>query len=134
MSGMTARRLASTLLLIFAIAVRLAAQPAEADPKKFEKIKDKAEKGDAEAQCRIGDCYYLGDGVTRDAGEGVKWYRKSSEQGFLLAQNNLGVCYRDGEGVAKDLVEAAKWFRRAADQGFSWAQYNLGVLSSMATA
>ena len=44
-------------------------------------IYKKAEQGDAEAQYRLGSCYYNGDGVNEDKAEAVKWYRKAAEQG-----------------------------------------------------
>ncbi len=37
---------------------------------------EKAEKGDADAQRRLGDMYESGFGVAKDAVEAVKWYRK----------------------------------------------------------
>ena len=82
----------------------------------FEEFKAKAEKGDAEAQFKLGGCYRLGVGVAKEAPEAVKWYRKAAEQGHAQAQNNLGICYYTGNGVTSDMVEAAKWFRKAAEQ------------------
>ena len=41
-----------------------------------------AERGDAEAQSRLGECYFLGKGVSMDKAEAVKWYRLAAEQGL----------------------------------------------------
>jgi TPR repeat protein len=71
--------------------------------------------------------HHFGQGVTRNAAEAVKWYRKAAKQKHANAQCNLGCCYVHGEGVAKDSVEAVKWFRKAANQNYADAQYNLGV-------
>ena len=68
------------------------AKPAKADRNQFEDVKAKAEMGDAQAQCDIGGCYRTGAGVTQDAAEAVKWYRKAAAQGLAEARNALGVC------------------------------------------
>lgn len=83
--------------------------------------------GNVEAQCRLGCCYQLGDGVAEDKGEAYKWYRKAADQGYARAQCNLGGCYYLGEGVEQDYVEACKWYRKAANQGDADAQNNLGL-------
>jgi TPR repeat protein len=119
--------LAGILLLLFAIAVNLPAQQAEADRRLFQQIKAKAEEGDAEAQSNVGFCYERGVGVLKDETEAIKWYRKAAAQGQVLAQYNIGVCYYFGIAVTKDSVEAVKWFRLAAIQGLAEAQSNLGV-------
>jgi S1-C subfamily serine protease len=67
-----------------------------------------------------------GEGVTKDAIEAVKWFRRSANQGFTIGQWQFGVCYLHGTGVVKDYVEAVKWFRKAAEQGFVSAQTYLG--------
>ena len=84
------------------------------------------DKGDADAQDELGDCYYLGSGVPQDYAEAVKWYRKAADQGFASAQCDLGICYREGKGVPRDYVEAVKWYRKASDQGDADAQCDLG--------
>ncbi|MFQ5329466.1 MAG: hypothetical protein ACE5D4_05690 [Thermodesulfobacteriota bacterium] len=37
--------------------------------------------------------YEKGEGIVRDYGEAVKWFRKAAEQGNALAQHNLWVMY-----------------------------------------
>lgn len=89
-----------------------------------------AEQGDADAQYRLGECYYIGDGVWKDVSETAAWYRKAAEQGHAEAQYNLGICYYNGRGVKKDTAEAAKWFREAAKNGDADAKEMLEVLDS----
>jgi len=95
-------------------------------PVEFAKAKEKAEKGDAVAQFNLGCSYYIGDGVSKDSVEAIKWYKTSAEQGCPEGQSALGYCYFEGKGVIKDEAEAVKWFRKAAEQGDAIAQYNLG--------
>ena len=52
----------------------------------IEYIKSYAEKGDERAQCNLGMKYLQGDGVKKDLGEAVKWFKKSAEQGNTKAQ------------------------------------------------
>ena len=85
-----------------------------------------AEKGDAEAQWRVGNFYKYGEYVEKDLVEAVKWYRKSAEQGDATGQNYLGDCYWFGDGVERDYAEAAKWYRKSAEQGDATGQKNLG--------
>ena len=91
----------------------------------FEKA---ARKGFAEAQRRLGDCYYVGRGCPIDYVEAVKWFREAAEQWNADAQNSLGVCYNYGQGVSQDYLESVKWYRKAAEQGNAIAQCNLGVM------
>ena len=84
-----------------------------------------AERGDADAQNNLGDCYYNGDGVPQDYAEAVKWYRKAAEQGNADAQLLMGVCYYEGNGVPLNYEEAVKWVSKAAEQGHPSAKENL---------
>jgi uncharacterized protein len=90
-------------------------------------LRNKAEQGLASAQFKLAIMYATGEGVTKDAGEAVKWFRKAAEQGLAGAQSSLGFMYATGEGVRKDAGEAVKWYRKAAEQGEASAQYNLGL-------
>ena len=49
-----------------------------------------AEQGDAAAQTNLGNMYAIGRGVTLDAAEAVRWYRKAAEQGLASALPALG--------------------------------------------
>lgn len=87
---------------------------------------EKAQKGDAGAQYKLGVMYASGDGVPLDRAEAEKWLRMSAEQDNIEAQNRLGELYRL-EGI---INEAAKWFHKAAEQGNADAQCALGYFYS----
>jgi len=91
-----------------------------------EEIKQRAAKGDADAQNNLGSAYYNSDGLPKDYAEAVKWWRKSAEQGNADAQYNLGLAYYLGNGVTKDREQAEKWYQKSADQGNALGQYGLG--------
>ena len=87
-----------------------------------------AERGNAEAQYRIGRMYEFGQGYPQDKAQGIAWIRKAAAQNHADAQQELGVIYATGDGVKQDDVQAVAWFRKAATQGEPTAQYNLGLL------
>lgn len=99
-----------------------------ASKSEFEKIKQKAEQGDAEAQNHLGVMYRYGNGVVQDDFEAVYWYRKAANQGYDFAQYNLGVAYDLGRGVDKDKTKAVYWYRQAAEQRNADAENNLAVM------
>lgn len=88
----------------------------------------RAEKGDAEAQFRLGAAYETGVELPPDLAQAVRWYRLSAEQGCAPAQLNLGLLYFEGRGVQRDHALASAWLGSAADQGLARAQYALASL------
>jgi Sel1 repeat len=87
-----------------------------------------AERGDPEAQYRIGRMYEFGNGYPQDKAQGIAWIRKAAAQGHVDAEQELGVVYATGDGVKQDNAQAVAWFRKAAEHGDATAQYNLGLL------
>ena len=69
----------------------------------------------------------MGQGVSKNPKEAVKWFRKSAEQGLAQAQLNLGTMYASGRGVPQNSPEAVRWWRNAAEQGEAHAQCLLGA-------
>ena len=90
--------------------------------------KKAAEQGNPEAQCNLGNMYYLGQGIAQNYTEAFKWYKKAAEQGNAKAQNSLGNKYYLGEGIAQNYTEAFKWYKKAAEQGNAEAQNALGMM------
>jgi TPR repeat protein len=91
-------------------------------------VKQQAEKGDPDAQSKLGVLYASGVGMKMDKKEAVKWYRKAADQGYPVAQWNLAFMYVRGEGVEQSYPEALALFRKAAEAGFENAQYDLGMM------
>ena len=84
-----------------------------------------AEKGNAEAQFRLGYCYENGEGMAQDYTQAVYWYEKSAMQNYAGAECNLGWLYETGKGVAQDYGKAFAWYEKSALQGNMYAQCNL---------
>ena len=92
---MNANRLRWFLIfLLFGAALQLPAQQSEADRKLLAEVRAKAEKGDAQSQCVLGEAFATGRlGMAKDEVEAVKWLRKAAEQNDAEAQYNLGVAH-----------------------------------------
>lgn len=85
----------------------------------FEILMPLAQEGILKAQAAIGLMYYLGQGVSRQLGEAVKWLQLAAEQGSGEAAHNLGSLYLGCEPyMPKDEVESKKWYQRAKELGF----------------
>jgi TPR repeat protein len=81
------------------------------------RLTTQAESGDAAAQNRLANFYYLGQGAAHNGAEAVKWYRRAAEQGKVAdieAQNNLAWILAVSKDVTvRDGKEAVKWATQA---------------------
>ena len=53
------------------------------------KLKKLACNGYADAQIKLGDCYYWGHGIEKDRTEAMIWYGKAADNGSEEAKNKL---------------------------------------------
>lgn len=88
---------------------------------------EKAEKGDTNAQYRIGMNYLKGqEGFQRDIGLALVWLEKAANNGETESQYQLGSLFQKGQGVEKSNSTAIMWYRKAANQGHREARKRLG--------
>jgi TPR repeat protein len=100
-----------TRVLLFALSLHAAQQPPKLS------LRERAEKGDAEAEFNLGKNYEAGrGGLKKDYAEAERWYLRAAEQGDPFAQASLAILLRFGKGIAQDYVEAYKWFYLAASR------------------
>lgn len=86
-----------------------------------------ADRGNAEAQFKLGILYYQGKDVPENTHKGLALLQKAADQGYTPALYNLGLRYdHGGMGVEQDEAKAAALYQKAADQGHASAQINLG--------
>jgi TPR repeat protein len=85
-----------------------------------------AERGDLDAQYRVGRLYYYGRGTKQDYVEAGEWYLRAAERGHARSQSNLAIMYEEGRGFPADDALAAKWYAEAAEQGRAVSENNLG--------
>ncbi len=89
-----------------------------------------AERGDAEAQRKVGYAFKKGLGVAQNMVEAIKWFVRAADQGNAEAQVEVGELYMDGEGVAKNEKEAIKWLSKAVDQeNFTYSPLAKGYIN-----
>ncbi|MDR2153437.1 MAG: sel1 repeat family protein [Burkholderiaceae bacterium] len=105
-----------------------AAASTESVSAELSRIRAAAERGDVDAQNKLGVMFQKGLGVAKNDAQAVVWYRKAAEKGLAYAQFNLGSMYQEGKGVARNEKLAVAWFRRAAEQELTHAQSNLGLM------
>ena len=89
-----------------------------------EYIREKAGRGDAEAQYQLGAMYYNGNGITKDKSEALRWYRKAAEQGHVLAGVAVGGAPNPCTGPTS--IECVEYTREKAERGDAEAQTRLG--------
>lgn len=88
----------------------------------------RAERGEAEAQYRMGMMARFGWGMDKDVPAAVRWLQMAADRGHPQAQAELGTMYRLGRGVPEDLQQAARLLRAAAEAGVGIAQLSIGRL------
>ena len=90
-----------------------------------------AERGNADAQFRLGVMYEEGKGDIQDYAQALKWYVRAALQDDGDAQYNIGQMYYNGRGVAQDYAEAVKWYKLAVGNFSEAAMLRLGMLYSL---
>ena len=68
----------------------------------------------------------MGQGVSKDMAEAVRWMRRAAKNGDPNAQFNMAVCYTKGDGVRHSLEKAVEWYKRGAENGHYPSQGRLG--------
>lgn len=79
-----------------------------------------------EAYEMLADKLYFGNGIQKDFGQALTFYRKAAELGSVRAQACVGIMYYNGDGVIKDVKMAKRFLKSAADQGSPIALRTLG--------
>ncbi len=96
----------------------------------IDELKDKAAKGDIEAQLNLGYMYLYGiNGVNIDYKQALSYYETAAAQKSAVAYNNLGSLYFSGVGTDVDKEKALHFFEEAAKLGSNDAAVNLAIIS-----
>jgi TPR repeat protein len=80
------------------------------------RIKQRAARGDINAQAELGLLYSKGRGVPQNYHLAAMWYRRAAERGHCGAQLALGLLYNNGDGVPKNFMLAYMWIDLSAAQ------------------
>lgn len=119
-------RLITGCFLLLAVAMPFSVQAF--DKNNMDEIQELAEKGDPEAQTKLGVAYSTGTNIEKDKKKAAEWYGKAADQGYAYGQWNLAFLYVRGEGVSVDNDKARELFLKAAEQNFAPAEYDLGMM------
>ena len=118
-----------TIICLLLACGLLAASPAMAAPQDLSGQLQQAKAGDREAQFRVAEAYYRGEGVRRNYSEALKWLRAAAEQGHAGAQYQLGYLHQHGPAIVnKDDKQAFAWYLKAAEQGHVSAQTKVSMM------
>lgn len=108
---------------------KLAAALAAYDSEQFEQalpdLKAASEKGNIEAQYRLGMMYRFGWGVEKSFKTARERFQTAADEDHAEAQSELAKIFKDGRGIDRDYVTAARWFEKAAMQHQGVSQLNL---------
>jgi Sel1 repeat len=100
-------------------------------PNNIEWLQKSAEKGNMDAQLKLGLIYIKGEVIPQNYKKAHEWLEKPAEQGNSSAQFNLGVMYQEGQGIPQDYAKAIYWFQKSAEQGVAQAQSSLGSMYTL---
>ena len=99
----------------------------------LEEIRQRAQRGDPDAQVALGLRYAMGEDEPQDYAIAARWFLKAAEQGSVLAQDTLGAYYWAGRGVPKDVVKAYYWSSLAKEAGNSASEVRVQFLTPQLT-
>ncbi len=89
-----------------------------------------AEKGNAEAQFKVGEMYETGRGVEKNLIEAKRWINKAAAQGNQAAGYKLLYYDLQNNGVTADNKDKLAELQKAAKDGNGYAQYYAGLMHS----
>jgi TPR repeat protein len=125
------------LLLLF----QAAAQAQVISTKEFNDLKSKADKGDPDAEYRVGFYYTVGvDGpknskvVPQSLSKALIYFRMAADKDNAEAAYKVGFLYEKAErnlnskDVRRNLAEARRYYTKAAEKGLADAQFALAEL------
>ena len=94
-------------------------------PEDLKKLKERAESGDADAQCKLGMMHLHGDGVPKHGGQANLLLNNAARNGNTQAMVHLGKeALSEGNYPIADL-----WLRQAAlEKGNAEAQFHFGTM------
>jgi uncharacterized protein len=93
-----------------------------------DQIKSLAEKGDAEAELKMGLRHTSIAWGVKDDKIAAQWFEKAARHDQIDAQYRYGLALLKGKGVVQDYKTAFYWLEKAAQQGHAQAQFALGEI------
>jgi len=94
----------------------------------YDQIKSLAEKGDAEAELKMGLRSTSVAWGVKDDRIAAQWFEKAARHNQVEAQYRYGLALLEGQGLVQDYKTAFYWLEKAAQQGHAQAQSTLGEM------
>lgn len=95
-------------------------------------LKKAAKAGDANALFQLGERYEAGNGITKDIGTAIEYYRKAADKGNVYALYKMGDVYyfswQYEDYVKSDVNLAFDYYRKAGEAGYGEAWNQMGFL------
>jgi hypothetical protein len=95
--------------------------------KYFKKFQKSANRGHAQAMAMVGEFYYHGYGVKKDANAALKYYKKAARKGITSAQYKAGLAYLINPKL-KDVNKGLSYLQKAAEAQYKDASFLLGKI------
>jgi len=76
----------------------------------------------------LGNLYWNGLTVERDAGRAVKLWQSSAALGYAPAEHEMGVLHLEGEAIPPDPAKGLHFLNRSAAKGYAPSQSRLGFI------
>ncbi len=105
-----------------------------AQPLSYDQIKDLAEKGDAEAELKMGLRHASIAWGVKDDRIAAQWFEKAARKDQVEAQYRYGLALLKGQGIVQDYKTAFYWLEKAAQRGHALAQSTIGEMYHSGTA
>jgi len=64
------------------------------------------ERGDVSAQLRLGDLYFLGQGVPKDLDQAEHWYSQAAKQGNVWSKQQMSKIHKERDPAAWEREQA----------------------------
>ena len=88
----------------------------------------RADKGEKDAQYKLGVIYMGGYGLEADPQKSAFWFEKAAAQGLPYAYVNLGDILYNGTGVTQDKAKALEWYEMAAEKDDPIGMRNAAIM------
>jgi hypothetical protein len=99
-----------------------------AQPLSYDQIKDLAEKGDAEAELKMGLRHASIAWGVKDDRIAAQWFERAARKDQVEAQYRYGLALLEGQGIVQDYKTAFYWLEKAAQRGHALAQSTIGEM------
>ena len=101
--------------------------PSQPTAPDVQSLRAQAERGDREAQSKLGFIYANGYGTQRNPQEAIKWLRAAVQNEDLNAHTQLAMMLDSGDGIEINHKEAVRLYQKPAEHGDARAQHNLAM-------